>query len=50
MKNAKVQEIIKSKDKKFDLVITDQISHESLFAFAVKFACPLVTIGEYMGE
>jgi glucuronosyltransferase len=46
LKNAKIQEFIKDDKIKFDLVIVDQSYHESMYLFAHKFNCPLVTIGE----
>lgn len=45
--NGKVQELIKDQEKTFDLVFADQFNQESLYLFAHKFKCPLVTVGEY---
>lgn len=45
LKNAKVQELIKNKEKTFDLVFADQFNQESLYLFAHKYKCPLVTLG-----
>lgn len=46
LKNQKVQDLIKNQELKFDLVLADSSCHESLYTFAHKFNCPLVTIGE----
>lgn len=45
LKHPKVQELIKSPDKSFDLVLATQFNQESLYMFAKKFKCPLITLG-----
>lgn len=45
LKDPKVQEFINNRNNKFDLVLIDQANHESLYMFAHKFNCPLVTFG-----
>lgn len=45
LKQSKIQELVKNNERKFDVVLTDQANHESLYMFARKFKCPLVTLG-----
>lgn len=47
LNNTQVQNLIKDKDKKFDLVLAEQFNQESMYMFAHKFNCPLITIGEF---
>jgi hypothetical protein len=42
-----VKNLIKSKDQSFDVVIADNSNIDSMFMFAYKFGCPLVTVGNY---
>lgn len=47
LQDAKVQELIKSKGKHFDLVIMEQFFHESFLMFAHKFNAPIITVGTF---
>lgn len=47
LNNQKVKNLIRSKSKKFDLVIMEQFFHESFLMFGHKFQTPIVTLGTY---
>lgn len=47
LNNSNVQKIIHSQDLEFDLVINEEMFHESWLMFAYKFNTPIVTISTY---
>lgn len=47
LNNQKVKNLIRSKSKKFDLVIMEQFFHESFLMFGHKFQAPIVTLGTF---
>lgn len=47
LNNSNVQKIIHSQDLYFDLVINEEMFHESWLMFAYKFNTPIVTISTY---
>ncbi|KAG4072142.1 hypothetical protein HA402_015641, partial [Bradysia odoriphaga] len=47
LNNSNVQKIIHSQDLHFDLVINEEMFHESWLMFAYKFNTPIVTISTY---
>lgn len=46
LKSSNVQKIIHSKNLHFDLVINEEIFHESWLMFGYKFNAPIVTISK----
>lgn len=46
LNTSNVQKIIHSKDLQFDLVINEEMFHESWLLFAYKFNAPIVTFCE----
>lgn len=40
-----VKKFIRNKNQKFDLVLADHMLQDSLFIFAKKFNCPIITLG-----
>jgi glucuronosyltransferase len=45
LNDSAVKRFIRKRDSKYDLVLADNSHQESLFMFAHKFNCPLITVG-----
>lgn len=45
LKHSKVQQLIHSNDRKFDLIIAEQFYQEPFLMLAHKFKVPVITVG-----
>lgn len=50
LKHPKTQDLIRNQEKRFDLVVVEEANTEAFYLFALKFNCPLVTIGEKLNS